>query len=157
MLAGGQSPRPWTTRTPRRPRPRPRPGESTSRRSTLSLALPCGGGSAVPRVHALPCPSLRGRLCGSPNAAEAWKERHLGTRGRRRAQGRPGGGETQRARDAGKPQARRSGAAAGTTREQPHPANHGTPRRTQRSREDTAVRARVTGELGALPVRRPGR
>ncbi|CAI9155205.1 unnamed protein product [Rangifer tarandus platyrhynchus] len=31
----------------------------------------------------------------------------------------------------------------------------GPPQRTQRRREDAAVRARVTAESGALPVRRP--
>ena len=134
MPAGGRSPRPWTTRTLRRPQPRPRPGESTSRPSTLYPALPCGGGSAVPQTPLRP---------GRKDTWEPGAGGGPGTPGQRR--------KPARARDAEKPQARRAGAAARTTREQPHPANRRTPRRTQKRQEDAAVRAPSHSRVGGPP------
>ena len=92
MPAGGRSPRPWTTRTPRRPQPRPRPGESTSRPSTLYPALPCGGGSAVPQTPLRP-----GRKdTWEPGAGGAWAEEETSARqGRGETAGSQGRGRSR--------------------------------------------------------------
>ena len=91
-MLGGIGPRPWTTRTPRRPQPRPRPGESTSRPSTLYPALPCGGGSAVPQTPLRP-----GRKdTWEPGAGGAWAEEEASARqGRGETAGSQGRGRSR--------------------------------------------------------------